>query len=58
VTDDRLLTAVNRFLDDNYPCRCGDGECPGNYYESIEIVEMVRPFLLANVPKYWGAQDE
>ena len=52
--DDRLLRGIEGFLDANYPCRCGDDECPGNLYEAMALVEMVRSFLMANVPAYWG----
>ena len=58
MTDDRLLNAITRFLDDHYPCRCGDDECPGNLYEAMEIVETVRSFLMASVPKCWGADQQ
>lgn len=37
--------AVERFLDDNYPCRCSDPQCPGNYYEAQELVRMMREIL-------------
>ena len=40
--DDRLLNRITEFLDANYPCGCADDECTGNYYEAIEIVELVR----------------
>lgn len=38
------LEAINRvlgFLNDNYPCDCGDLECPRNYFEAVEIVDLV-----------------
>jgi hypothetical protein len=54
MSDDRLLRRINRFLDANYPCTCDDAECPGNVYEAIEIVELVRSYLTAVVPRYWG----
>jgi hypothetical protein len=56
--DDRLLRGIERFLDANYPCRCGDDECPDNLYEAMELVELVRSFLMANIPAYWGADAE
>ena len=38
------LEAINkvlRFLNDNYPCYCGDFECPINYFEAVAIVDLV-----------------
>lgn len=39
--DDHLRKKIESFLDANYPCRCGDADCPGNYHEAVIIAEMV-----------------
>ncbi|BDZ64111.1 hypothetical protein GCM10025877_10490 [Agromyces mangrovi Wang et al. 2018] len=36
------LERITWFLDRNYPCRCTDPECPGNEYEAITLLEMIR----------------
>lgn len=42
VTYGQLARArVQAFMDANYPCDCGDADCPGNYYEAGEIVRIV-----------------
>ena len=40
---DRLeaINRVLRFLNDNYPCDCGDNECPVNFFEADAIVDIV-----------------
>ncbi len=52
MTDDRLLHRIEGFLDVNYPCRCEDEDCPGNFWEALTIVEIVHAFLSHNVPDY------
>lgn len=42
MNDDELVQRITAFLDANYPCRCGDRECPGNYWEAEAIVDIVR----------------
>ncbi|KQO98444.1 hypothetical protein [Leifsonia sp. Leaf264] len=33
--------AVEAFLTGNYPCTCGDPECPGHRFEASMIVQIV-----------------
>lgn len=36
------ISKVAKFLEMNYPCKCGnDPECPGEIYEAEAIVEIV-----------------
>jgi hypothetical protein len=38
------LEAINKvlwFLNKNYPCDCGDSDCPVNYFEAVDIVKIV-----------------
>ncbi|MEZ3160926.1 hypothetical protein AB1K54_10315 [Microbacterium sp. BWT-B31] len=53
MSDDRLLSAITRFLDLNYPCSCPDDDedCPGNYFEAVVIVEIVQAFLMDGIPQ-------
>lgn len=39
----KKVAKVQAFLDANYPCQCdiGNEECPKNYFEAIEIVNLV-----------------
>lgn len=56
MSDDRLLQSITRFLDASYPCRCTDPQCPGNFHEAVEIVELVRAHLLRSVPRSWATR--
>lgn len=40
----RKVARVQAFLDLNYPCGCDvdDRECEKNYYEAVEIVNLVQ----------------
>jgi hypothetical protein len=37
---DSLVNKVNRFMNANYPCHCKDKECPGNIFESLELISI------------------
>ncbi len=41
----RAVDAVLKFLNDNYPCDCGDADCPANYFEAEELVSIVEKAL-------------
>lgn len=41
----RAVNATLAFLNDNYPCDCGDSECPTNYFEAEELVSIVEKAL-------------
>lgn len=43
--EEELARKFEAYLNANYPCTCGDAECPGNKYESYDLVEIALEVL-------------
>lgn len=46
IQESLIRDKITDFMDLNYPCRCGDDDCPGNMYEAQQIVEDIIDYLV------------